>query len=98
MGGVRLSMRVTVRFLGPFEKYSDERERALELPKNASVCQALQLLAAELDEAFREDVLGNTAQVRHMVLVNGSSLFEQGWETVLEDGDVVSLVAPTAGG
>jgi len=91
-------MEVTIRFLGPFERYSTQRELPLELPDEATVGMAMQTLGAQLGESFREEVLGHLSQVRRMVLVNGASLLAHGWETRLADGDTISLVPPTAGG
>ena len=91
-------MEVTVRFLGPFERYSTQRELPLELPDEATVGVAMQTMGAELGEVFREEVLESLSQVRRMVLVNGSSLLAHGWDTRLADGDTISLVPPTAGG
>ena len=91
-------MQVIVRFLGPFERYSTQRELSLELPDEATVGVAMQIMGAELGEAFREEVLGSLNQVRRMVLVNGASLLAHGWDTRLADGDTLVLVPPTAGG
>jgi len=91
-------MEVTVRFLGPFERYSTRRELPLELPDEATVGVAMQTMGTELGEVFRAEVLGSLSQVRRMVLVNGASLLAHGWETQLRDGDIISLVSPTAGG
>jgi len=91
-------MEVTVRFLGPFERYSTQRELPLDLPEDATVGVAMQALGTQLGEVFREEVLDCLSQVRRMVLVNGASLLAHGWETQLTDGDIISLVPPTAGG
>lgn len=91
-------MEVTVRFLGPFEQYSTQRELPLDLPEDATVGVAMQALGTQLGEAFQEEVLNRLSQVRRMVLVNGASLLAHGWDTRLADGDTISLVPPTAGG
>lgn len=91
-------MEVIVRFLGPFEQYSTQRELPLDLPEDATVGVAMQALGTQLGEAFQEEVLNRLSQVRRMVLVNGSSLLAHGWDTRLADGDTISLVPPTAGG
>lgn len=91
-------MEVTVRFLGPFEQYSTQRELPLDLPEDATVGVAMQALGTQLGEAFQEEVLNRLSQVRRMVLVNGASLLAHGWDTRLANGDTISLVPPTAGG
>ena len=91
-------MEVTVRFLGPFEQYSTQRELPLDLPEDATVGVAMQALGTQLGEAFQEEVLNRLSQVRRMVLVNGASLLARGWDTRLAEGDTIVLVPPTAGG
>jgi len=75
-------------------------ELALELPDNAAVSDALQALADRFPgvrpRLFRPD----GAVRRHInALVNGGNVAaKKGFETVLRDGDRLTLLPPVGGG
>lgn len=91
-------MKVSVRFLGPFRRYSEATVVDLDLTGEVTVLAALQMLGSRLGTAFQEEVLDHLEEVKSLVLLNHENLPEGRWHTVLSDGDTISLVPPMGGG
>jgi molybdopterin converting factor small subunit len=91
-------VKVTVRLLGPFRQYSSISERVLDLSEGATVSSALRALGDQLGPRFKDEFLESVDRVANLVLLNRSNLPISGWDTELNQGDVISLVPPMAGG
>ena len=94
-------MKIHVKFLATIRQIAGVPEIELEIHPGDSVGAALQALQARYGTTFKEATTGTTTggipKVRF--LVNGRNAdFLEGLETKLEDGDVMVLIPPVAGG
>jgi molybdopterin converting factor small subunit len=92
-------MQVTVRCYGALRAYAGAREVQVTLAEGAAVSELAHALQTQLAQAA-----GSSARVRIVfnqmrVLVNGRDLFTlKGQDTVLVDGDTVTLLPFMTGG
>lgn len=73
----------------------------LSMPEGATVGEALQALAKQYGERFRNYVYDEEGGVReHLIyLINGESINAlRGFETVLREGDSLVILPPIGGG
>jgi molybdopterin converting factor small subunit len=92
-------MRITLHLYGDLRGALGSRETELEMP-SGSTLEALERLLLEMYERnpFTDPLATNPLRALR-ALVNGEdvSIFE-GEQTMLKDGDVVTLIPPIAGG
>ncbi|UCF09527.1 MAG: MoaD family protein [Candidatus Bipolaricaulota bacterium] len=93
-------MIVAVEISFSFKREIDERDLALELPAGASVVDAMHALASRYPQLRTRLFDGDGQILRHInALINGGNAsFRQGFETVLRDGDRLTLLPPVGGG
>ena len=93
-------MRIEVEVAFSFKRELDEGYRSLDLPDAYDVESAMRVWAREHPQA-EERLFDETGAIRrHInVLVNGeSAVLRQGFRTVLEDGDRLTILPPAGGG
>lgn len=91
------TISVELRFYAPFREHVDEKSVVFELPRGATVGDAL-ARAAEDYPNLDGEVLDDSGEMRDGVraLRNGRAAAEE--DTRLEDGDDISLTTPIHGG
>jgi sulfur-carrier protein len=93
-------VNITVEIGFSFKHHLDEDYRSLELPSQAVVFDAFELLGNRYD-VFRERVFDSAGRIRRNInaLVNGGNVqFREGFETILEEGDRLTVLPPVGGG
>lgn len=93
-------MNVTVEIGFSFKRDLDEDYRNLELPSHATVIDAFELLGSRY-RVFYERVFEPTGGIRRNInaLVNGGNVqFREGFNTILVEGDRLSVLPPVGGG
>jgi sulfur-carrier protein len=93
-------MIISVEIAFSFKRELDEAYRRLELPDGATVLDALCALGHKYPP-FYERVFVEEGVIRKHVntLVNGRNVqFQAGLDTVLRDGDRLSILPPVGGG
>jgi len=93
-------MRIAVEIAFSFKHELDEAYRSLELPDGATVADALRALAARFP-AIPQRLFETNGDLRRNInaLVNGGNVqFRQRFETVLCDGDRLTILPPVGGG
>lgn len=90
-------MRIAVEYLAQIKRAAGVVRETTHLPDHATLENLLISLAATRDEAFRELLLDRTGRPHRSLLffVDGASV---GPSHTLKDGDLVSVLAPMAGG
>ncbi|TFG28327.1 MoaD/ThiS family protein [Candidatus Thorarchaeota archaeon] len=93
-------MHVFVQFYAHLRDLLEKREKIeIELDHNATVSQLLDVLI--LDEKIREHLFDDAQKLNSeiTVLINGREIkFLEGIDTVLKEGDSVSIFPMVAGG
>jgi molybdopterin synthase sulfur carrier subunit len=83
-----------------FKRELDDAYGNLEIAEDATVLDALRALA-EYYHVFRERVFDETGNIRRNInaLVNGGNVqFREGFNTVLREGDRLTVLPPVGGG
>jgi len=94
-------LKIHVKFLATIREITGKLEIELEIHPGDTVGTTLQTLQAHYGPEFKEATTGTTADGIPKVrsLVNGRNTdFLEGPETKLNDGDVMVLIPPVAGG
>ena len=94
------SIRVTARFFGSFKQATQKRDIEIAIPNGSTVAILLAKIIAKYPSLQRL-ILDNNLQLGSwvVILINGRnmSIFE-GVNTQLNEGDVVAVFPPVAGG
>jgi molybdopterin synthase sulfur carrier subunit len=93
-------MIVDVEISFSFKRELDEREIALELPDGARVRDAVDALVGRFPQIRGRLLTDDGAIRRHInALINGGNAsFRDGFETLLQDGDRLTILPPVGGG
>ena len=93
-------MYVTVEIAFSFKRELDEAYRRQELPEGATVLDVFHALANSYS-VFRKRVFDDAGGIRRNInaLINGGNVqFREGFNTVLREGDRLSVLPPVGGG
>ena len=93
-------MRVEVEVAFSFKRELDERYRSLDLPDGCDVERAIRAWVGEHPQAEGRLFDAMSGIRRHInVLINGeNAVFRQGFRTVLENGDRLTILPPAGSG
>jgi sulfur-carrier protein len=94
-------MRVRVKFLANIREITDESEIELELHPGDSIEKVMKTLELKYGTDFKAATTGTTESgiPNVNILVNGRDMdFLKGFETELQDGDIIVMIPPVAGG
>ena len=96
-----MTIKVKARLLGVFSSILDKNQISLK-PKNPTVKDAILLLAESLPSDAKHLLIDpelNDPRPNALILVNGKEInVLQGLETILKDGDEVTLIPVSHGG
>ncbi len=82
-------------------EFTGRREDLIELEEGTSVGELLEMLSAKYGEKFRDYLygVGEFEGLSLNFLLNGRNIsLSEGFKTKLQDGDVLSILPPVAGG
>lgn len=92
-------MEIDLRFFATFRDAVGEKERTHTFDDDATVGDVLATLEGEYDGLEGQLLADGAIRQQLSVLKNGRDVTHQeGTDTTLEDGDVVSVFPPVAGG
>ncbi|MEM2238887.1 MAG: ubiquitin-like small modifier protein 1 [Candidatus Bathyarchaeia archaeon] len=94
-------MKVKIKYFAHLREITGKREDLVELEEDTSVGKLLEALSNKYGEKFREYIygLGEFEGVSLNFLLNGRNIsLDKMFETKLQDGDVLSILPPVAGG
>jgi molybdopterin synthase sulfur carrier subunit len=94
-------MKVKIRYFALLRELTGKREELVELEEDASVGKLLETLSAKYGGKFRDYLygVGEFEGLSLNFLLNGRNVsLDKGFETKLQDGDVLSILPPVAGG
>ena len=94
-------MKVTIRFFTSLREITGNKMVILELKNLVSVEQLLSLLFEKYGQEFRDYVYNQEGKVHDFLsfLVNGKNINNlQGFNTILQEGDIIAILPPVGGG
>ncbi len=94
-------MKVKIRYFALLRELTGKREELVELEEDTSVGKLLETLSAKYGGRFRDYLygVGEFEGLSLNFLLNGRNVsLDKGFETKLQDGDVLSILPPVAGG
>ncbi|MFX0183998.1 MAG: ubiquitin-like small modifier protein 1 [Candidatus Hodarchaeota archaeon] len=94
------SIHLTVRFFATLKEITKQREIKIELQKETTIKQVLESLFDQY-ESLREEIFTEDNEPREwiQILKNGRNIkFLDGIQTKLDNGDVLAVFPPVAGG
>ena len=94
-------MRILVKFLANIREITDESEIELEIRPGDGIETVMKTLELRYGKGFKEATTGTTTSgiPNVSILVNGRDMdFLKGLKTELQEGDIVVLIPPVAGG
>ncbi len=94
-------MKVKIRYFAFLRELTGKREELIELEEDTSVGKLLETLSAKYGEKFRDYLygVGEFEGLTLNFLLNGRNIsLDEGFNTKLQDGDVLSILPPVAGG
>ena len=92
-------MKIILRLFGKLKAVSGRREIEMDLPVGTSLGEMLRSLDAEFHSAEIRLLEGDVLSRRFRVLINGRDIFTfQGIETILADGDTITIFPHIVGG
>ncbi len=95
-----MNITVDVEIGFSFKRELDDAYRSLELPEGVTVLDAFRVLADRYP-VFCERVFDESGKIRRNInaLINGGNVqFREGFKTVLNKGDRLSVLPPVGGG
>jgi len=91
--------KVTVRYLGPLKDIFRAKETSFDLARARSVAELLGAMCTTPEQTQTVYAQSGSVRPEVTVLVNGrNTAFLEHWDTSLQEGDVVTVFLPTAGG
>jgi molybdopterin converting factor small subunit len=92
-------MRITVKYMAQLKQAAGVPQEIVELDQACTVAQMIQLLVARHAEPFRRILLDPTGSVHHSILLFiGDDQVREDSPRLLQEGDLVTFLAPMAGG
>jgi MoaD family protein len=94
-------MEVQVRYYAMLREAAGTRREELELPEGSSFGDLMDFVVEKYGPIFRRYVFEDDGRERDYLsfMVNGVSVHSrEGFDTPLEDGDVVAILPPVGGG
>ncbi|MFQ6094816.1 MAG: ubiquitin-like small modifier protein 1 [Candidatus Bathyarchaeia archaeon] len=94
-------MKVKIRFFTRLREITDKREEQVEVKKNTTVGELLELLEERYGQAFKDYIRNRRGKFRKNLqyLVDGTNVrFLQGFETILKEDNTVAIIPPVGGG
>ncbi|MFW5873371.1 MAG: ubiquitin-like small modifier protein 1 [Bacillota bacterium] len=94
-------MAIKVKLFSLFRKYIDDRQVELEPEENKTIKDLINSLDDKYEAIFSEKLIGEEERINPgaIILVNGHNIHHiKQLDTELEDGDVVTIFPPSAGG
>jgi len=93
-------VRIDVEIAFSFKRELEDGYRSLELPDASTILNAFELLGTRYD-IFRERVFDDAGGIRRNInaLVNGGNVqLREGFDTILLEGDRLTVLPPVGGG
>jgi sulfur-carrier protein len=93
-------MKITFRTFATFREVIGERERELSLPPGETIGGLLKILC-NAHSGLREKLFDATGQIKPYIIIlkNGRSVTSlKQLDTVIDEGDVIAVFPPVAGG
>lgn len=94
-------MEVEVKFYAMLREIAGKRAEKITLPTKSSVGDLIDMLVERYGGEFERYIYNSEKQVRGYLsyMLNGVNINSlQGFDTILKDGDVFSLLPPVGGG
>jgi|YelNatPaOPRAMG01_1025707.scaffolds.fasta_scaffold00131_67 molybdopterin synthase sulfur carrier subunit len=94
-------MKVKIRYFAFLRELTGKREELVELEEGISIGKLLETLSVKYGEKFRDYLygVGEFEGLSLNFLLNGRNIsLDEGFNTKLQDGDVLSILPPVAGG
>lgn len=94
-------MEIEVKFYAMVREVTGKKVERITLPPKSSIRSLISLLIEKYGVKFERYIYNNDMQVRDYLsyLQNGININSlQGFDTILNDGDIISLLPPVGGG
>jgi molybdopterin synthase sulfur carrier subunit len=94
-------MKVEVKFFTRLREITGKKIEIIQLQKSITINELITLLAEKYGKNFREYIYGKKGKVQDFLsfIVNGKNINKmQGFDTKLQEGDVIAIVPPVGGG
>ena len=91
-------MKVAVHYQAQLRTAAGRASTSVELPAGATLTDLIGKLVQEHDDGFRRILLDDAGRLRSSILLFVGDEQCRGQARPLRDGDVVTLLAPMAGG
>jgi MoaD family protein len=94
-------MKVKVKFFTRLREITGKKVDTIEMQNSITIKGLIILLAKKYGKNFREYIFDNKGEVQEFFsfLVNGIKINNmQGYDTKLQDGDIVAILPPVGGG
>ena len=94
-------MKVDVKLYTMLREIAGKKSETVALPLKSTVRDLVDLLVERYGEAFSKYIYNNEKQIRsfHSYMLNGVNIKRlEGFETMLKEGDVLSILPPVGGG
>jgi molybdopterin synthase sulfur carrier subunit len=92
---------VEVKFYAMLREASGKKQETYEIPEKSSVEELMDIVVSRYGERFNRYVYDKEKQVRDYLsfMLNGINVNSlKGFETILNDGDVLAILPPIGGG
>jgi MoaD family protein len=94
-------MKVEVKFFTKLREITGKKMEKIQLQDHFTVAELIRLLTERYGKNFREYIYDKTGNVQSFMsfIVNGKNINKmQGFNTKLQEGDVIAIVPPVGGG